>query len=65
MVDVKPGDRILLCSDGLHGMVPEREIAQLMRSGGNPDRICQRLIDKANEYGGRDNISVVYIHITE
>ncbi len=65
VVDVKPGDRILLCSDGLHGMVPEREIAQLMRSCSNPDRICQKLIDKANEYGGRDNISVVYIHITE
>jgi Serine/threonine protein phosphatase len=63
IVDIKPGDRILLCSDGLYGMVPEREIARIMRSSRNPETVCQKLIDAANSYGGRDNISVVYIEV--
>jgi len=63
VVDVKPGDRILLCSDGLYGMVPEREIARLMRNSENPETVCRELIDAANRHGGRDNISAVYIQI--
>ena len=63
IVDVKPGDRILLCSDGLYGMVPEREMAQLMRSSRSPKKVCERLIASANKHGGRDNISAVYIYI--
>lgn len=62
-VKLRPGDRILLCSDGLYGMVPERTIARILRSSRSPERVCQRLIDKANENGGRDNISAVYIMI--
>ncbi len=63
IVEVKPGDRILLCSDGLYGMVPEREMAKLMRSSENPEKVCRNLIDAANAYGGRDNISAVYIRV--
>ncbi|SEP66615.1 protein phosphatase [Lachnospiraceae bacterium NE2001] len=63
VIDVKPGDRILLCSDGLYGMIPEREIARLMRSSRSPKRVCEKLITSANAYGGRDNISAVYIQI--
>lgn len=60
---IRPGDRILLCSDGLYGMVPEREMARIMRSSKSPDRVCQRLVEAANQYGGRDNISAVYIKV--
>lgn len=60
---VRPGDRILLCSDGLYGMVPERTIARILRSSRSPERVCRRLVDQANENGGRDNISAVYIKI--
>ncbi|NCB32202.1 MAG: serine/threonine-protein phosphatase [Clostridia bacterium] len=63
IVDVRPGDRILLCSDGLYGMVEEREMARLLRSSRSPVRVCQRLIDRANASGGRDNISAVYIRV--
>ncbi len=63
VTEVRPGDRILLCSDGLYGMVPEQEMARILRSSRNPDRVCRRLIDRANEYGGRDNISAVYVRI--
>ena len=62
-VDVAPGDRILLCSDGLYGMVEERDMARLMRGSRSPERVCNRLIDRANENGGRDNISAAYIRI--
>jgi len=61
--DIGSGDRILLCSDGLYGMMEERQAARLMRSSRSPEQVCKRLIDKANENGGRDNISAAYIHI--
>ena len=64
IVDVKPGDRILLCSDGLYGMVDERKMARIMRSSGNPETVCGKLIDEANKNGGRDNISAAYIYIS-
>lgn len=62
-VEVHPGDRILLCSDGLYGMVEEQELAKLMRVSRSPERVCQRLVERANENGGRDNISAAYIRI--
>ena len=61
--DFRSGDRIILCSDGLYGMIEERDTAKLMRSSRSPERVCRHLVDKANENGGRDNISAVYIHI--
>ena len=63
IMDVHPGDRILLCSDGLYGMVEDQDIVRIMRSSKSPERVCDRLIAKANENGGRDNISAVYIKI--
>lgn len=62
-VEVRPGDRILLCSDGLYGMTEEKKMSQILRSSRSPERVCQRLIDEANEKGGRDNISAVYLKI--
>ncbi len=60
---VKPGDRILLCSDGLYGMVDEPELVSILRADKNPDMVVQKLIKAANKAGGRDNISAVYIRI--
>ena len=57
------GDRILLCSDGLHGLVSERDIVRILRSSHSPETVCRRLVDAANAAGGTDNISVVYIVI--
>lgn len=56
-VDVKPGDRYLLCSDGLSGMIPDDEIAQVLGSH-PPEQAVRTLIDRANEAGGTDNITV-------
>lgn len=61
--DIEPGDRILLCSDGLYGMVDNRKLARIMRSSKSPRTVCERLVDGANQNGGNDNISAVYIRI--
>ena len=60
---VHHGDRIMLCSDGLYSMVNEAHIKSILRSSKSQSRVCNRLIDTANENGGRDNISVAYIKI--
>ncbi|MDR1557669.1 MAG: protein phosphatase 2C domain-containing protein [Tannerellaceae bacterium] len=62
--EVHPGDRILLCSDGLHGMIDDTLLPHLMRSSRNPTHVCKRLINEANTRGGRDNISAVYLQIS-
>lgn len=64
IVDIQPGDRLLLCSDGLHGMVGDDELRRLVRASRSPDSICRRLVNEANTNGGRDNISAVYIKIS-
>ena len=58
-----PGDTLLLCSDGLHSMVPEDEISEILRADNEPQEICQALINAANAHGGRDNISCVVIKV--
>jgi len=63
IMEVSPGDRILLCSDGLHGMMDDASLPSIMRSSRQPARVCERLIAEANANGGRDNISAVYIKI--
>jgi serine/threonine protein phosphatase PrpC len=53
------GDRFLLCSDGLHGYLKDGELDGLM--GGDPKDVAQRLVNLANERGGRDNTTVVIV----
>lgn len=63
-VDVQDGDLLLLCSDGLTEMVGTYEIAGLLSIGeDDTHETARRLIDLANESGGRDNISVVLIRV--
>jgi len=60
----QPGDVFLLCSDGLTDMVDDDTIADcLLAAAGNWQRAAQRLIDVANNNGGRDNISVVLVAV--
>ena len=55
---LREGDTLLLCSDGLHGLVPDAELAQLA-SEDRLDDACRRAIVTANQRGGHDNITVV------
>ena len=57
-VDLKPGDVIVLCSDGLHGRVSDSQITQVT-SINSPDRSARVLVRLANDAGGQDNITVV------
>jgi PPM family protein phosphatase len=56
--DIAPGDRILLCSDGLTEEVPHDEIASHLHAG-TIEQAAQALIDAAKQHGGSDNITVV------
>jgi len=53
------GDLYLLCTDGLSGMVPDAELAEIATSVSDLDKLCERLITAANAHGGLDNITVV------
>jgi PPM family protein phosphatase len=56
----QPGDRLLLCSDGLTTMVADRHIAALLRHRGTDlQAVCTALVARANAQGGADNISVI------
>ncbi len=56
---LRKGDTLLLCSDGLSGMVRNDEIREVLRSGAEPLEMCKVLTDRANQAGGHDNITVV------
>jgi protein phosphatase len=62
-IKLHPGDRLLLCSDGLTRHVRADEIARIVLDHDAPEAACAALIDRANERGGEDNISVVVIAI--
>lgn len=64
-VPVRPGDYLLLCSDGLTRMVPDATLAEAIRRLRDPQRICDYLVDTANGNGGQDNITVVVVEIVE
>ncbi len=61
-LNLEGGDRVLLCSDGLTEMLPEEEINQVLHTEAEPERACRRLVTRANEMGGRDNITAVVAH---
>lgn len=56
---VRRGDTLVLCSDGLSGQVSRDEIARYVNEEPDLVALCKRLIDRANETGGPDNITVI------
>lgn len=59
------GDRFLLCSDGLVDEIDDTAIADTLESESDPQRAAERLVEQANEAGGRDNTTVVVVDIIE
>ncbi|MEB3198315.1 MAG: Stp1/IreP family PP2C-type Ser/Thr phosphatase [Candidatus Sericytochromatia bacterium] len=59
--ELKPGDRLLICSDGLSGLVSDDEMLQYVVSSQDPQQTCHDLVQLALERGGSDNISVVLV----
>jgi protein phosphatase len=63
--EIRSGDVIVLCSDGLHGMLTDEEIvALLVESLPDADAACRRLVAAANASGGKDNVTVVVGSVT-
>jgi PPM family protein phosphatase len=63
-VDLEPGDRLLLCSDGLNGMVPYEGIRDGL-SAGTVEETAWNLIERANKAGGVDNITVIVVEVLD
>ena len=60
-LEVAPGDRLLLCTDGLTGMVPEREIREILLESLDPQEAVDKLVKVANRAGGIDNITALIL----
>ncbi len=59
------GDRFLLCSDGLVDEVPDADIREALTTLADPQEAADRLVELANQAGGRDNISVIVVDVLE
>ena len=62
-IDVKPDDKILMCSDGLTNMVEDEDIEYIIRHSSSIEKAVENLVEKANENGGKDNITVILVQI--
>lgn len=58
-IELSPGDVVLLCTDGLHDLVPAEKIRDTLAAAAEPEAACQALVQQANDQGGRDNITVI------
>ena len=64
VLDLAMGDQVLLCSDGLHGVLNEKILHETINSEKSlPDK-CHYLVEAAKEHGGPDNVTVVLIQVT-
>lgn len=60
-IEVKNGDKLLLCSDGLTNMVEDYDIKKIVKDNDSIEDAVRELIRQANENGGKDNISAILI----
>lgn len=64
-LDVTVGDRVILCSDGLSSMVPDKQIEELAVSSVTPQAAADTLVSAALTAGGHDNVTVVVVDVVE
>jgi serine/threonine protein phosphatase PrpC len=62
-LDVQPGDRLLLCSDGLSSYVPHETVQTIIAAGDAPSRTVDQLVQAALEAGGEDNVTVIVLDV--
>lgn len=63
LVEVSSGDQILLCSDGLHGVIGEKSLLQHLDSEQTLEQKCHSLVEAARSAGGPDNITVLLVRV--
>jgi protein phosphatase len=63
LLELKPGDLLLLCTDGLTGMLSDEQILSVLNEPDSVENRCQRLVDAANHAGGQDNVTVVLLSV--
>jgi serine/threonine protein phosphatase PrpC len=56
-----PGDRLVLCSDGVWDMLPDEELAAVLRAEADPQQAARAIVARANAKGGEDNLSVIVV----
>lgn len=63
LVPVVNGERLLVCSDGLHSEIDDESIRAILTMNGKPSSAAQALVARANQAGGRDNITVIVLDV--
>jgi len=64
-IEVRPGDRFLLCTDGLWQSLPDKRMGRLLATGDDPETICRTLIDEGKTAGGDDNLTAVVVAVAK
>lgn len=64
LIDLEPGDTLLLCSDGLNKHVSDDQIKEILKQAATAEPACQALVARALDGGGSDNITVLVARIT-
>lgn len=64
-VDLCKGDILMMCSDGLSGMIRNDEIREILLNSTEPLEACRELTDRANAAGGHDNITVIVAYVED
>ncbi len=62
--ELRPGDRIVICSDGLNSMLRDHEIARILKRSSSPSEAAWSLVEAANAAGGSDNTTVAVIDVS-
>ena len=63
VLDLRAGDRYLMASDGLTGVVKDDEIAALLAAGADPQQTAQELVQRALDNNSKDNVTCAVIHV--
>lgn len=61
--ELRPGDIVLMCSDGLTNMLEDEEISKIIREYSSLEERAEKLVEAANRNGGKDNIAVILINV--
>src|SRR5262249_25576884 len=62
VLDVRPGDRLLMASDGLTGVVADKDLARVLGTVDDPQRAAKMLVDLALTNDSKDNVTCLIIH---